>query len=519
MKIRFVAMLLIVVLIFSGCASLGELEPGKLAEKEFNLKSYEGKLTFGFEFEMDEKAVSELSSYEVKDLDIYRYLNGLKLSLTSIKVNNAAGGWSVKGFLEKGNLKIPFDFYSSGETAIVQIEGAKHPLVLDKGIANLVKVPRMVYNVPFIGLLSGYFTGETESDLTKLWQEFVKLNISNLPAPKGLTVRTNDNGYVGTQVAFSLDDAELKQLIKTHLRNVALDDPGLRKMAAVLYDYFAEQADDTPYSFKQLLEDKQMSSEGIYGVEKAILSYLALTWADESEARYLDGIRTDISLTADSNQVLRALEMQVTGANEPGMNQGVKSGKFTLSFQRGQIDQNVQPDLIEGKGSVMLYDLDTPERLLDQVDEKSDLFRYLKYELKLTKKSFSVSLDRKEDMASMLEIIKDSGESLEEAFPFGYISDNMAYAPVKMLAAKLGYASNMEETSDGTLTLQVGANKWTFKQDSKTALVNGQPVDMGGSVENIEGTLFVPVRFIVEQLGGNVIADPDTSYYIQVERD
>lgn len=90
------------------------------------------------------------------------------------------------------------------------------------------------------------------------------------------------------------------------------------------------------------------------------------------------------------------------------------------------------------------------------------------------------------------------------------IIDGITYLPVRFFCEALS-ASVDWNNSTKTVTIKTQNNEIIFKTDSTTAYVNGVPAALGGSAIIIEGRTYLPMRFIVETLGGNV--DWENEYY------
>ena len=98
---------------------------------------------------------------------------------------------------------------------------------------------------------------------------------------------------------------------------------------------------------------------------------------------------------------------------------------------------------------------------------------------------------------------------VELVSPAPFIEDGRTLAPIDSLAAALRAKVNISE--DGQ---NVELVKWPKRINltvgSDTAVINGNTVKFDAPVQNVDGTLYVPVRSVVQALGGQVSWDQET---------
>ena len=95
-----------------------------------------------------------------------------------------------------------------------------------------------------------------------------------------------------------------------------------------------------------------------------------------------------------------------------------------------------------------------------------------------------------------------------DSYPF--INYDTVFVPIRFVSEALG-ASVSWDSAGSCAQIKSGAASVTIYEGSKTAYVNGKAVSMNKSAEIRSGRLFIPVRFIAENLGANV--SWDETYY------
>ncbi|GAA4830396.1 hypothetical protein GCM10023310_04320 [Paenibacillus vulneris] len=173
----------------------------------------------------------------------------------------------------------------------------------------------------------------------------------------------------------------------------------------------------------------------------------------------------------------------------------------------------VQPSALASQDAIDIAQLGTPEAFMEQVDENSALYTFLKRDLKITRKQFILWLMEKTEFDTMAEEMYD----YDYLPSYGFTSDDVAYGQAREIAEKLGYKAEWGSESS-SVVIHTGKKEIRFTPNSATALVNGQQVDMGHEALFIHGVYYVPVRFLVEQLDGEIHWNPDEPFMLTVTK-
>ncbi|WP_028551980.1 copper amine oxidase N-terminal domain-containing protein [Paenibacillus sp. UNC451MF] len=517
---RGIIALLVTLLVLAGCQPVDGFDPVKLFEQEAELASYEGSASLKFEFDIDTDKFSKTDElgigYQRSYLEAYELLNGLELRINELKANKKSGTVSGKGLLTKAKLQIPFEYSVEGDKAIVQVEGARHPITLKLGELS-DELPYRWNKWLKLGTASTPLSdagSERERDLTK---KGLQLLVRNLPNTDSLSIQRNQvvdvhgSQATGTTVAFDVTATQMPELLKKYLRSLTLDDKGLRDMADSLFEYLKDE-EAVGGRYNEWFTDKEMSVEGIYGAEKFILATLAsIVTTKQQEIHISPDTRVHLDMFVDPQQFVRKADLNVQFKEEIG---GLKGGKVRFQMERWNMNGSVQPAALASRDAVDVSQLDTPEAVMEQVDENSALYTFLKHDLKVTRKQFSLWLMNKTEFDTMAESMSDSDDYLSN---YGFTSDDVAYGQVRKITEQLGYKAEWDSTNN-SVVVNTGKKEIRFTQDSATAIVDGQQVDMDHKVLFIHGVYYVPVRFLVEQLGGEIHWNPDESFMLTVTK-
>ncbi|NWL87422.1 hypothetical protein DMN77_07370 [Paenibacillus sp. 79R4] len=98
-----------------------------------------------------------------------------------------------------------------------------------------------------------------------------------------------------------------------------------------------------------------------------------------------------------------------------------------------------------------------------------------------------------------------NGELLpSDTAPYLKPKENVTMVPLRIISEGLG-ASVLWSQATKTATIQKNGNKLVLITGQRVAEVNGRSVTLDVSVENIQGRTMVPIRFVSEQLGLDVV--------------
>jgi hypothetical protein len=525
------------VIMTAGCQAIGGVDLNKAMLGLFQAQSLEGSGTLTLEL-LQDGGGTVASGDAAEQADFLKAMSPMKLHLEHMKIEGR-NRWSVQGNLEIPKGAIPFEASLTPEELVLKPAGAVKPFVLklnELGSAGLAQ------GLPAVTPKQEQVLKELQNKLSS--PEFMKpvysYFINGLPNPKNtslshVTETINGESVSMVKAGTELSGEELVPWLKKVLVRLMQDDQGLKEVVGLFYDAFkpvfeagigmpdqamgmgSDPAPASPMnplaeaggladqassrlgeSFKSiaedLLSDRETAVEVLHTeVKQAMVVLLAmLGQADRSDSG-LDsnsGVKTAIYL--DSSLNLRGTDMELTIRNPKGTPEaGISGIKASSSFRYWNVGQPVKADTLPSADAAQLNAASQPESLLHNLDSGSVLYRLLKEDLHVTRKTgyffvpeeaagvpadYGVYLDRDTSMVRAKDLVNSIGGTLKwnEADRSLILSDR-----------------------SGTHTLQM-------KVGLTEAAVNGVRTEAPASAVIQGDSAYVPLRFAAEALGGHV---------------
>ncbi|AFC29631.1 copper amine oxidase domain-containing protein [Paenibacillus mucilaginosus 3016] len=445
--------------VVSGCSAVGGFDPKVILENEKQVVSYEGNMTLSFDFDV-EAAKGETNGDPISSEDIwteaanelkrthYRTLDGMKLSLTSLSLNNADSTVSAKGTLEKADRVIPFELSADRDTLVVKVEGLSRPLVIET-MAGMSEIPQ-----EFAGLV------EQATEVSNELGSFLVLNLPNAADIKAekKSEKLQGGEVQGTALSLSVQDEEFPVLLQKYLKNLTLDDAGLHKLAEKVYE--AAEAAAASEGVRQLMQqmeeergeeaaeaqevlgpvvesfffDKEVTVEGLYGMGKSMFATAAAASSQWKKADAPKDTKAVMTLFADDKQQWRKAGFEFESRDARFMADGVKSGKVSLSLERWNVNGKVATPQLSSANGIDPEAAEGADEMLEALDERSDLYKFLKEDLKLMHKELQLYYSDKAELQSLM----NEGPHPEVFQDMYYITDGKGYGSVRELAEAFG---------------------------------------------------------------------------------
>lgn len=516
-------------LALAGCQPVGSVDVGKAFSNMYAIQSSVSSGTVSLELTSDPNAT--LKAEDKKAIDL---LNSLKINITESKQQDPRHA-SVKGTFTLSGQTIPFHLALSDLEYTLAIEGAKKPLVFtnnplagNDSLANpaLTEALKKQMNeftvnvVEAMPKLSSFFTG-------------------NFPNPKAITAESANVTVHGESLQLQklhveLQGSELSGLIKGFLTSVLADEAGLKEFISTVYDLYvpllketmkaaAESADDASQSVEMInpyLENKTLAVDFIYSflktnLEKALENYdQTVTQPITSDGASLQkvlnqnhSLKMDLYLDADHFARKSTTELLLSLPNSS--EQGVKSIKVKSESEVWNINKPVTIDSIDTSNGVINLAQSSgrmnASKLVASLDPNSALYKLLKDELKITKKSVNLNTAPEELPGFAVKPFNDNGTVM---VPVRFV--------VEQLDADVEWNA---ETRQVTITDPLSGNVTVLTIDSTSASVNGKTVTLEKPAALVEGSTYLPVRFVAEEvMKAKVGWDPNTQT-VSINRD
>ncbi|SFL13057.1 Copper amine oxidase N-terminal domain-containing protein [Paenibacillus sp. 1_12] len=521
-KRKIGALLIALPLVLNGCEAVGGLDVNKAILEATTAQSLEGKGSIIFDLVPGDKVQARTSA---EGQTIMKLLEHIEIHHDSIKIDNTQKA-SYTGYITIANRKIAFQAYMTQERIIIALEGGKKPIVIDLASNSSGAVPPIfitelqerLQNEPFMKSLSSFL-------------------IKQLPNPGQLSmenVREVVNGETLSlhKLHSEVSGKELMPLAKTFVTNLMKDDKALKQLIGELYDLLypllspqLEQMiqdikdgktvtnplegypiPETPGSkagmqavigMMDILKNRDMTIEVIHTEVKqlSVFVLLGLHAMNEQELQeqlpFLnDTTHVKADLYMDNTLKLRKSNLLVEASSLNTVSKGsLSSAKLSISGEYWNINNPVKPtQLTADEDALVLEKGLTPIDVLRNFTPSSEAYLLLKNDLGVSKKSVILLMD---------------GDRYKPNTRKPFMDDGVAMVPTSFLSEKLNVRVDWNEP-ENTVTLTDPLTLKTIKLNSgsHTALVDGVEMQMEKEMIMRDGIHFVPLTFIVTQLGG-----------------
>ncbi|CAG7647235.1 copper amine oxidase N-terminal domain-containing protein [Paenibacillus allorhizosphaerae] len=521
------SLLVLVLLVLAGCQPVGGLDVNKVLTNSFSVKSAESNQTITLELTPDNTGLSPQAQ---KMFDLF---GKMKLTVTDAKTEDRFHA-SMKGTLEYAKGQIPFQLAMDDQQLTLQIEGAKKPLVLRTGAAALGSAE-----------MPSPLSKALQEEIDKLSKRMVESAPSlasfvtrSFPNPNAISVENVSEKIHGESVNLQKLHAEVRgseliDLVKGFLTNVLADEKGLKEFIGGLYDVYspfllamakeAGELENDPMTdmIMPYLQNKTLAVEFVFTflktqLEQALSKYdasVAAYFATEEGAAtkaWLGGQYVKVDLYVDRDGMTRKSVTELMITAPEGKADGLKSVKVTSSAEMWNINKPVKADKVDTSAGVIELNGTTgritPSKIVASLEPNSQLYKLLKNDLQITKKEITM-------------LMNDNGNDYGFFGTKPYNDNGTVMVPVRFVVERLDAdvewdaATNLVKVTDplkGTvITLTIG---------STTATVNGTPQTLEKAAVLVDGTTYIPVRFVTENMGAEVKWNQETQT-VSITRD
>ncbi|MCU6792129.1 copper amine oxidase N-terminal domain-containing protein [Paenibacillus sp. WQ 127069] len=519
-KQKIGALLIALPMILNGCQAVGGLDVNKAIFEASTAQSLEGKSTIIFDLVPGDQAQARASS---KEQTVMKLLEHIEIHHDAIKMDSAQNVSST-GYITIANHKIAFQTYMTKEQVIIALEGGKKPIVIDLTSSSTGDLPPVLVKQmeerfePFVNSLSSF--------LIKQLPNPGKLNVDNVrEVVNGETLSLN-------KIHGEISGKELIPLAKTFVTNLMQDDKALKQLIGELYDLLypilSPQLDqwiqdnkdgkalqnplegypipETPGSkagvdsligMLDILKNRDMTIEVIHTEIKqlSVFVLLGLHARKEQELQeelpFLnDSTRVKADLYVDNTMKLRKSNLEIEATSLNAVSRGsLSSAKISIAGEYWNLNNPVKlVPLTADEDALVLEKGITAVDVLRNFTPSSEAYRLLKDDLGISKKTVLLLMD---------------GDRYKANSRKPFLEDGVAMVPTTFLSEKLDLRVDWNEEAQ-TVTIIDPVNLTTIKLNSgsQTALVNGEEIQMDKEMLQRDGIHFVPLTFIVTQLGG-----------------
>ncbi|MDR6882836.1 copper amine oxidase N-terminal domain-containing protein [Bacillus sp. 3255] len=459
---------------------------------------------------------SQLSAVEQQALSA---LHKVTIELANVKTESTQK-LSADGTITYGKGTIPFQIAVDGTKLIWQVEGGKKPVVIDLLGSS---------NASFTKLLPAALQEQIGSKAAEIKPAVIGFILANMPNPPSIAVSSVTEKVGGAdlslqKVHMELTGTELASLLDRLLSGILADEAGLQELISQLYDAMypiiqEEIASGSADFTLKLLGNKPLAVGFIY---QPVHDYLAK--AAESLAAVISGdgeqgvlpvhamfgsksaLAADFYVDGDHGVRKQSLALSMP---MPDTGTGVAGLKLNFVSETWNVNKPVKADSIDISGGFVPVGVDasTVYRVLGNLDRHSLIYTLLREDAKIARKEVHLQLN-------------ESGDPAASDTPQPFINgDSKTMVPVRFISEKLGAEVGWNaDTKEVTILDLLSGRIIVLKLDRRTASVDGASIELESAATLVNGSTFVPIRFIAESLGGVVSFDDDTRV-VTIKRD
>ncbi|WP_027093114.1 stalk domain-containing protein [Cohnella thermotolerans] len=464
-----------------GCQSVGGVNLNDMMVGQLEVKSSEsvGSVEIGLDWD-DQKLAEE----DPQAAEAIGWFRKVALKFDQAKIDKYGNAYAA-GTLELSKGDIPFTLNKDKSKLLLQVEGAKRPIVLDAlgtGAESLLP-----------GLNGGAdetTEGAFEEAARKLVHEVAAYLVGHLPNPPVVKVETVTAPIHGvstelTKVHAELNGKQLGELIPSYLDSIAGDEDGLRKLFGDIVQWSA----DLPPELKREIgfpeEEAAPSREEIDQAVQELLGFFQEARQNIEDARqekswnelFNEGIQLKTDLYVDRSLHLRKADTELTLSSGLLEQSGLPLRGVTV--RSSQEMWNVNGNVAVPSFNVPFNAIDgeklgelKPFQVVKLFEENSTIYRLLKNDLQID--------DQR------LELGSDWG------VPFVTAGNGDLYVPIRATVEGLdgefiaydagtGHIRFRDEATRQGVLLQIG---------TRNAKVNGEPVRFAHDIVAVDGVAY-----------------------------
>lgn len=500
-------------LLVAGCQPVGNVDVGKLITNSATIKSMEGSQVISLEMLQDTSDAITAEQQFFFDL-----VGTMKLNMTEVKMQDQHN-MSIKGTFEYKKGSIPFTMtVTNSQDITVWVEGAKKPILFRSSYTAVQQADSMVTQALLAQM------EQLQKKAVELAPQLVAAFVGLAPNPKTITVKDTQVTVHGESLSLKHLHAEvygneLQDLLKGFLSNMIEDEKGMKELIGLLFDLYApiveasikeqgEAGAQNPamQSLEPFLKNRTLAVEFMYMMLKEQLGAVMKDY-DKNMAAFMDSERgaslkkvlngkqsLKVDYYADSNQIVRKSNTELVFTMPEEDKSGLKQLKLTSSSENWNVNKPVTIDSIDTKGGVVEIGKSTGgvnlTKLTSSLEPSSALYKLLKQDLKVTKKQISMVMDESGYLPANSKPYNDEGTVM---VPLRFVSER--------LDAEVAWN---DSTKQVTITDPLSGKVLVLTIGSKQATVDGEVRSLEKAAVLVEGSTFIPVRFVSENLGAKV---------------
>ncbi|PZE21294.1 copper amine oxidase N-terminal domain-containing protein [Paenibacillus xerothermodurans] len=504
--------LVVVLFVLAGCEPVGGLDFNKVFVNAASVKSVEGTQALSLELVANPAAKPTLEEQRMLDL-----FSNVQLRITELKQQDLTNLFAKGEFVYK-QAEIPFQLWLQDQNYVFQLEGAKKPIVLRTGAA-----PSDTLNPAMSEKLQDQINQQSEK-IAQPMPSLLSYFIGWAPNPQTITAFEHSEHVhlekvTGQKVHIEIKGNELAGLVKGFLTNLLADEQGLKDLLGVIYDLYAPI----------MQQAMQESGDNGHSTNDAISSYLtnkplavefAYTYITQSLKKLLENYDQSMQQLMSAPDGSQAAKAIFNDSSYMKMDVLVDS-----NLMPRKTDMEMMVTSFDASSAIKSFKLTSTSQMwnhnqpvtVDPVDSTGAL------ELTAFQSPARVIsvIDPQSELYQLLkhdlkitkqEITMIMDEKSPQASSLKpYNRNGTVMVPIRFVVEQLDADVEWEQAIQRvTVTDPLSGAVIKLNVGSKQATVNGMIKPLETEAELLHGSTFVPVRFIAESMGAKVEWDQDT---------
>lgn len=503
-KMSLAAMLSVLLIVLSGCQSVGGVDITNLINRSADVVTAESQGSL--KIKLDVKQNANLSEEETKMIAL---INGFEVNVHS-KVQSA-DQMSIQANLKMGGKELPIQLSMDGNSIAAVIDGAKdnRPILLP------------IDDMEGLGI-------DNETAL-KVQKSLIQFFTKHAPNPKVTTVTPVTETIFGesqslNKVHMEFGADETLDWVSGLLKSIIADEQGTKATIQELVKLYAP-------IIEQSMASEDMSSEYAMFKDGEVLATIAYKWLKENGETTLAELKKEwdqavkespevavvlsnktkltLDLYADSSLNLKKNNMELQIALPDSEYMPITGITIQASSEMKDINKPVKADIINtSNAAVVDKDLVTPGQWLRFFKSDSLAYQLLK-DMGISQKY--IFLDLSED---------DYDDSYMDA-PAPFIHKGVTMVPIRYVAERLDADVTWDSATKSVRIIDdITGSTIIVKLNSTVATVDGKQQHMNSAPITKDNSVYIPLRAVAELLGVEVnYIKSEYGDYVTLERD
>lgn len=500
-KRGIILILSLALVIVAGCQAIQGVDFNTVLKNTFKVTSAESKQSVELKLLMNEEAYEGMPEEEIALMKLF---SSLKIQLDSVKIQDASHASYAGKLIVGDNVSIGFSIKQSDTTAVIEVEGAKLPIVIDvtgSGIGSMLGTAE----------LDAAAADSDEEAVTAIGKEIMdsatSFFIDNLPNPDKLSVNAVQEPINGVttslfHVKAELSGTEIWAWVKKYVDVLASDRDGLesfvKQIVAIMnshpelfeemgVDPFEQSGLDMPTT-EDMIKEMTDELEALFVSLQDELKAMEEEGGEDLKHIFNDDSSIKAELYVDSKMDIRkqAIDLTLKPSEQAlfpldGLSLHVESEMWNVN---GKVEADVP---VVPEKAVYSHELDAMQgyQFLRLFDKQSAAYGLLD-QLQIGKQTVELPVDY-------------------SRYPAIVTPKYVTIVPLRTVAEQLGATVKYDKkTKSVTVYDEVANTTIVLKEGSDRVTVNGKAKTWSFVTKSVDGTLYVAGRDFANALGAKV---------------